>query len=64
MPYLMSILPSGDNAHGTMMAGLAAASANNGFCGVGVAYDAFVSGVSSWLFGLVFILCCGIRMKE
>ena len=45
---MKSIFPnfSGRDAHGTMMAGLAAASANNGVCGVGVAYDASVSGLS------------------
>jgi len=39
----------GPNAHGTKMAGLAAASANNGICGVGVAYDASVSGMKMLL---------------
>ena len=42
----MSLQTSGPSAHGTKMAGLAAAAANNGICGVGVAYDAFLSGLS------------------
>ena len=42
----LSLHISGMYAHGTEMAGLAAASANNGICGVGVAHDAFVSGLS------------------
>ena len=37
-------ITSGGEAHGTMMAGLAAAEADNGDCGVGVAYKASISG--------------------
>jgi proprotein convertase subtilisin/kexin type 5 len=36
---------NGDNKHGTRCAGEVAASANNGFCGVGVAYNASIGGV-------------------
>ena len=34
------------NPHGTNVAGLAAAKANNSFCGVGVAYDSKIAGKS------------------
>jgi proprotein convertase subtilisin/kexin type 5 len=36
---------NGDNKHGTRCAGEVAASANNGFCGVGIAYNASIGGV-------------------
>ncbi|XP_012585419.1 PREDICTED: proprotein convertase subtilisin/kexin type 4 isoform X2 [Condylura cristata] len=37
--------PSDENRHGTRCAGEVAATANNGFCGVGVAYNARIGGV-------------------
>eukprot|EP00095_Tigriopus_kingsejongensis_P009291 snap_masked-scaffold175_size286436-processed-gene-1.14 protein:Tk09291 transcript:snap_masked-scaffold175_size286436-processed-gene-1.14-mRNA-1 annotation:"furin-like convertase" len=36
---------NGDNKHGTRCAGEVAASADNGYCGVGVAYNASIGGV-------------------
>ncbi len=36
---------NGDNKHGTRCAGEVAAAAGNGFCGVGVAYNASIGGV-------------------
>ena len=36
---------NGDNKHGTRCAGEVAASANNGFCGVGIAFNASIGGV-------------------
>lgn len=36
---------NGDNKHGTRCAGEVAASADNGFCGVGIAYNASIGGV-------------------
>lgn len=49
---------SGAAAHGTKMAGIAAAKANNGICGVGVAYDAIVSGMStSWCPSPLLAVC-------
>ena len=36
---------SGYDEHGTLMAGLAAAEANNAICGVGVAFNATISGI-------------------
>jgi proprotein convertase subtilisin/kexin type 5 len=36
---------NGDNKHGTRCAGEVAASAHNGFCGVGIAYNASIGGV-------------------
>ncbi len=36
---------NGDNKHGTRCAGEVAASANNGYCGVGIAYNASIGGV-------------------
>ena len=38
---------NGDNKHGTRCAGEVAASANNGYCGVGIAYNASIGGVWS-----------------
>ena len=36
---------NGDNKHGTRCAGEVAASANNGYCGVGIAYNSSIGGV-------------------
>lgn len=36
---------NGDNKHGTRCAGEVAASANNGYCGIGIAYNASIGGV-------------------
>ena len=36
---------NGDNKHGTRCAGEVAASAHNGFCGVGIAFNASIGGV-------------------
>ncbi len=36
---------NGDNKHGTRCAGEVAASANNGYCGVGIAFNASIGGV-------------------
>eukprot|EP00112_Aurelia_sp_Birch-Aquarium-sp1_P002144 Seg1232.14 transcript_id=Seg1232.14/GoldUCD/mRNA.D3Y31 product=Furin protein_id=Seg1232.14/GoldUCD/D3Y31 len=35
------------DAHGSEMTGLAASEANNGKCGVGIAYDAYISGLNT-----------------
>eukprot|EP00794_Sanderia_malayensis_P017262 gene17262-18986_t len=45
IPSTTSSGSSGQGTHGTLMAGLAAGKANNGFCSVGVAYDATISAI-------------------
>ena len=51
------------NRHGTNCAGVIAAAANNGRCGVGVAYDAKIAGIC-WLYGVSYIFLFVLQQQN